>query len=217
MDWVQFLNGYDLWPPLQSRLVLVREHLANALMHFPHKPIRITSLCAGDGRDIIGALEGHPRRNDVSATLVELNAELVSRGRQMASSLNMSHCICFLNADATLADTYAHTLSADVLLIAGVLGNVRERHEAMLIGNLTRLCRAGAILIWTRGSISEQNVRAVQRILAHLDKVSFAEITLSETTPEGFVVGSHLFNDQPQSLNEVTRLFEFTDYDQMTS
>lgn len=217
MDWVEFLKGYDLWPPLQSRLMLVREHLASALMHAPHGPIQITSICAGDGRDVIGALEHHPRRKDVSTTLIELNAELVSRGRNAAAAMNMSDSIHFLNADATLANTYYGTPVADVLLMAGVLGNVRERHERMLIDNLAQLCRAGTTLIWTRGSAGNENLQAVQRILALLGNADFVEVALSETNPAGFVVGSHRFDGKPRSLNKAARLFEFTDYDQMTS
>jgi hypothetical protein len=34
----------------------------------------VISLCAGQGRDLLGVLADHPRREDVRARLVELDA-----------------------------------------------------------------------------------------------------------------------------------------------
>jgi hypothetical protein len=46
--------------------------------------VRLISLCAGQGRDLIGVLTGHPRRDDVRARLVELDERNVVLARQVA-------------------------------------------------------------------------------------------------------------------------------------
>ena len=52
-------------------------------------PLRAISLCAGQGRDLIGALAGHPRRHDVRARLVELDPRNADRARQAARAAGL--------------------------------------------------------------------------------------------------------------------------------
>ena len=71
--WVQWHERYeDPDSGLSRRLRLVRRHVAEALDTAAPGPVRVLSLCAGEGRDLLGVLPGHPRREDVTATLVEL-------------------------------------------------------------------------------------------------------------------------------------------------
>lgn len=54
-DWVAWHEGYD--DPssgLSARLTLVKQHLAGALDQAPAGPVRLLSLCAGQGRDGAG-------------------------------------------------------------------------------------------------------------------------------------------------------------------
>ena len=64
-DWQQWHAAYD--DPdsrLSERLRVVQSHVRAALDERAAQPgpIRITSMCAGQGRDVIGALAEHPRR-----------------------------------------------------------------------------------------------------------------------------------------------------------
>lgn len=215
MDWVQFQNGYDLWPPLQSRLEIVRSQLASTLSASPAGPIRLISVCAGDGRDVIGALANHSRRDDVSATLIENNAELVARGEVAVAHLDLSSHIHFLCADATLSDTYLTIAPAEVVVLAGVLGNVRPAVEPQLIDSLRSLCRRGGSVIWTRGVGNQEGMQAAERIRQYFADVGFRELVLTHTTPHGFVIGTHVFGGTPSPLIPSAKLFEFTDYDQI--
>ena len=43
-------------------------HLRAELERAPAGDVRLISLCAGQGRDVIGVLTGHPRRDDVRDT-----------------------------------------------------------------------------------------------------------------------------------------------------
>lgn len=74
---------------LSARLRLVRAQLSDALDHAPAGPVRLLSLCAGQGRDVIGVLSAHPRRDDVSAVLIEADPENAETTRREAPA---SHC-----------------------------------------------------------------------------------------------------------------------------
>jgi hypothetical protein len=52
---------------------MVQAMVADALERVPPGPVRVVSLCAGQGRDLLGVLADHPRRGDVTARLVELD------------------------------------------------------------------------------------------------------------------------------------------------
>jgi hypothetical protein len=86
VDWVAWHEGYD--DPesgLSARLKLVEQHVAGALDRAPAGPIGLLSLCAGQGRDVIETLADHPRRDDVSAVLVEADPVNVAGARDAAS------------------------------------------------------------------------------------------------------------------------------------
>ena len=80
MNWDEWYKHYDSLPGLQERLRIVREQIVAALNECPAGQIQIVSICAGDGRDLIGALQNHPRRDDVSALLLDNHAESIARG-----------------------------------------------------------------------------------------------------------------------------------------
>jgi hypothetical protein len=65
----------DPFSVLSARLRLVQAQLADALDHAPAGPVRLLSLCARQGRDVTSVLPTHLRRDDMSAVLIEANAE----------------------------------------------------------------------------------------------------------------------------------------------
>ncbi len=79
-------EGYDdPGSGLSARLKVVKQHVAAALDRTPAGPIGLLSLCAGQGRDVIETLRDHPRRDDVSAVLVEADPANVAWARDAAS------------------------------------------------------------------------------------------------------------------------------------
>jgi hypothetical protein len=87
-DWVEWHRDYDDPGSLLSRRgELVQGHLRAELERAPAGDVRLISLCAGQGRDVIGALTGHPRRDDVRARLVELDERNVALARQAAGGV----------------------------------------------------------------------------------------------------------------------------------
>ena len=96
-----------------------------ALDRCPPGPIAIVSICAGDGRDLLGALRDHPRRLDVRARLVKLDPELVGRGRARAAELGLDG-VELRVGDAAETTAYAAAVPVDVVL---AWGGLRQRHR----------------------------------------------------------------------------------------
>ena len=130
-DWVAWHQGYD--DPASSlswRLERVRAHLSEAIASARPGPIQIVSLCAGQGRDVLDVLPGHPRREDVRALLVEADTTNAGVAAEHAAAAGLTR-VYVRQADASLVSSFADVLPADVLLLCGIFGNVSdERHQA---------------------------------------------------------------------------------------
>jgi hypothetical protein len=151
MDWAAWHQGYDdPASPLNARLRCVQWHLAEAVDRAPPGPISLVSLCAGQGRDVIGVLPDHPRRDDVRAVLVEWDERNAGPARQAAAACGLAQ-VEVRTADASLVTSFADTLPADVLLLCGIFGNVSDADIERTIAAAPALCRPGATVIWTRG------------------------------------------------------------------
>jgi len=149
-DWVAWHGAYeDPSSSLSARLRRVRYHLSEALDRAPAGPVALVSLCAGQGRDVIGVLPGHPRRGDVRAVLVEADATNAGLARRAAADAGLAQ-VDVREADAGLVTSFADALPAGVLLLCGIFGNVSERDIQRTVEAAPTLCRPGATVIWTR-------------------------------------------------------------------
>jgi hypothetical protein len=149
-DWAAWHAAYD--DPssfLNVRLRMVRQRLSEAISAAPAGPVRLVSLCAGQGRDVIGVLPGHPRRDDVHAVLVESDPRNAEAASQAAAQDGLRQ-VEVREADAAVVATFADALPADVLLLCGIFGNVSGRDIQRTVQAAPVLCRAGATVIWTR-------------------------------------------------------------------
>jgi hypothetical protein len=149
-DWVRWHEAYD--DPasyLSARLACVQAHLSDALTAAPPGPVRLLSLCAGQGNDILGVLPGHPRRDDVTAVLVEYDSHNAAVAADRARTAGLTD-VEVRQADAGVAATYADMLPADVLLLCGIFGNVSEDDVRRTVLAATAMCVPGATVIWTR-------------------------------------------------------------------
>ena len=107
-DWQKWHNEYD--DPdsrLSERLRVVQAHVAAALDERAVQPgpIRIISMCSGQGRDVIGALANHPRRHHVAAMLVELDEGLAEASRAGAIAAGLAG-VSVRCTDASTTDSY---------------------------------------------------------------------------------------------------------------
>ena len=150
-DWYTWHHDYDEpGTALTQRLAAVQDQIRTALDAAPPGPLHAVSLCAGQGRDLIGALAGHPRRDDVSARLVELDPRNAAVARAAAEAAGLPR-VEVVTGDAALTDQYAGMVPAYLVLVCGVFGNMTEDDVRRTIGYCTQLCAPGGTVVWTRG------------------------------------------------------------------
>lgn len=148
-DWQAWHEHYaDDEHPLRDRLAAVVELTSEAVGAAPPGPVRLASLCAGDGRDVVGALAGHPRRADVTVRLVELNGDLAQRARAALDATGVAGDV--VTGDAGTTTVLADVVPVDVLLLCGIFGNVSDADVERTIAAVPSLCRPGATVLWTR-------------------------------------------------------------------
>jgi hypothetical protein len=149
-DWVEWHQAYeDPTSGLNARLRSVRRQLPEAIDHAGAGPVRLVSMCAGQGHDVIGVLEHHPRRREVAAVLVEADPRNAELGRRRAAAAGLAQ-VEVREADASRPGCFADALPADVLLLCGIFGNVSEADIERTAMAAPALCAAGATVIWTR-------------------------------------------------------------------
>src|SRR5262249_32770515 len=76
---------------LSARLRAVQRELREAIDASPPEPVRLVSVCAGQGHDVVGALHGHPRCGDVNATLIELDDQNLRAARERAGAAGLTN------------------------------------------------------------------------------------------------------------------------------
>ncbi|MDH5291000.1 MAG: SAM-dependent methyltransferase [Acidimicrobiia bacterium] len=147
--WVRWHQAYDDPANMNSRrLEAVVAMLAGVFATAPGGPIRVLSLCSGDGRDLSGALAGHPRAGDVTGVLVEADPELAAGAAANLAVVAPGFAVrC---ADAGDPASFADQLPADVLLLCGIFGNVAPTDIAATVAAVPALASPGAAVLWTR-------------------------------------------------------------------
>jgi len=207
-DWFAWHDNYRTRPRMRQRLQIVREYISTCLHKYPPGKITVVSVCAGDGRDLIGTLFDHPRSSDVCARLIELDPRLVEAGRTAAKSAGLGEQLEFVCADATQSSVYAGVAPADLVLVCGVFGNVPEAELQGLTWSLRFLCRKDGFIIWTRDLIEDGDRRlAVIRELLH--ESGFEEVSFKMTLAGNMGVGTHRYLGEPLPLPDDQQLFVF--------
>jgi len=209
MDWHEWHDAYDSPDSyLSKRLALVQERVRYALDAAPPGPLTAISLCAGQGRDLIGVLADHPRRDEVRARLVELDERNVADATEAARAAGLSG-VEVVAGDASLTDQYADLAPADLVLLCGVLGNITDPDVERLLDHCTQLCRTGGTVVWTR---NRKDPDLVPQICAWLERRGFERVWVSEPSLTASV-GAHRFTGEQRRLPPGTRMFDFIGYD----
>jgi hypothetical protein len=205
-DWVEWHRGYDDPGSLASRrLELVQRHLRAELDHAPAGDIRLISLCAGQGRDVIGVLAGHPRRDDVRARLVELDERNVAVARQAARAAGLEG-VEVLQADAGTTDVCVGAVPAQVVVVCGIFGNIAVSDIQATVAALPGLCAPGALVLWTRHRRPPDLTPAIR---SWFTEAGFGEEAF-DISVDGFMsVGAHRLTGEPAALAPGQRLFTF--------
>lgn len=104
MDWQAWHREYENPASWQARrLRVVQERIRVALDSSPPGPLRLISLCAGQGRDLLEVLAGHPRGVDVRARLVELDPRNSAIAAGAAAAAGLFGSIADADIERTIA------------------------------------------------------------------------------------------------------------------
>ena len=202
-DWYTWHDGYDEpGSGIAQRLPAVQRQIVAALSQVPPGPITVLSMCAGQGRDLIGALAGHPRRHDVVARLVELDARNAEVARRAAAGAGLSG-VEVVVGDAAETDHYVPLAPADLVLACGVFGNICDEDIRRTVDMCAALCRTGGTVLWTR---HRRPPDLVPQICAWFEESGFEQVWLSDPG-EPFGLGAHRFAGRPRPLPRGARIF----------
>jgi len=198
--------------PLSQRLRVVQDRSRDAIdrAHWPKggEALRVISICAGQGRDIIDVLAQDPRAGDIEALLVELDPGLVAFARDRAADAGLQR-VTVVEGDASQSAHYADAAPADLILVCGLFGNISEADIDRTVHALPGLCREGAQVIWTRHRRAPDLTPAIR---GWFEGAGFTEMGFE--APAGFILatGRHRFDgaaDAADSFDPDHRLFDF--------
>jgi hypothetical protein len=208
-DWAAWHDAYDdPGSPLARRLLAVQAWIAAALDQAPPGPLRAVSICAGQGRDLLGVLREHQRGGDVTARLVELDPRNAATARQLAADAGLTQ-VEVVTGDAAQTDAYAGLVPADLVLACGVFGNITDEDVARTIRCCAGLCATGGTVVWTRGRRAPD---LIPQICDWFAGEGFELLGVSEPGIQ-WGVGAHLFAGIPDPVPAGERMFTFVGYD----
>ncbi|HEY6533814.1 MAG TPA: class I SAM-dependent methyltransferase family protein [Acidimicrobiales bacterium] len=205
-DWSNWHDEYENPDSeLTHRSRLVQEQVAAAVDDQPPGPVTVVSMCGGQGRELIGALEGHDRRSDVQGRLVELDARNAAFARDWAQAVGLTG-LEVREGDASASDNYDGLPRADLVIVSGVFGHLCPDDRRRVIAFLPEICRRGARVVITTYEVKPETTADL--------RAYFAECEFDETgwavTPGGmFGVMVHQLRGEARPLVPNTTLFTF--------
>ena len=170
--------------------------------------IRIVSLCAGQGRDVIDVVATHPRGPDVSALLVELDPALVdfARSRAAAAGAGVAEQIRVVEGDASQCRWYADDVPADIVLVCGVFGNISEADITRTIQAMPGFCAPGGHVVWTRHRRPPDLTPAIR---ANFAAAGFTELGFVSPADSFMTIGHHRLDGPTAPFDPDQILFDF--------
>jgi SAM-dependent methyltransferase len=205
-DYVAWHEAYDdPQSSLSWRLSVVRSWIERALEEYS-SPVRVLSVCAGDGRDVLGALALRPDIANVDVTLLEIDPVLATRARQQAAELHPRIRVDVRVADAGDPAAYSGAVPADIVLLIGILGNISDADLARTIAAAPAMCHPGATVLWSRGQHGGDRTDEIRR---RFFAAAFAEIGVDTLDRDDHpTVGAMRFTGETKPM-PTHRLFTF--------
>ena len=205
-DWLAWHSPYlDPSSPLSRRLRIIQKHITDWLNQRPGVPLTAVSICAGQGHDLIGVLAHRTDVDRVHATLLEYDERNVAAARAAAESAGLTE-ILVRRADAGDPAAYRGAVPADLVLLAGVFGNIDDADIRTTIAALPQLCSRGATVIWTRSRRPPDRTGSIRALL---EKTGFAELSFTAPPDDLFSVGVHRLTATPETLTATSPFFRF--------
>ena len=205
-DWLAWHGQYqDPNSSLSRRLRLIRGHLHDWLDGRRGQALTAVSACAGQGHDLLGVLAERPDAGRVQAVLLESDPRNVAAARLSAAVAGLDR-VQVRQADAGRLASYADAVPADLVLLAGVFGNISDQDVRRTIEALPQLCATGATVLWTR---SRREPDLTPSIRAWFTAAGLFEQAFDAPAGELITVGVHRYLGQPRPLDPSGLLFRF--------
>lgn len=205
-DWIDWHKQYDHPDSsLSRRLEVVRQRLRESLAGRAG-PLRLISMCAGQGLDVIPVLAESPLGHDTDALLVELDPRLAGIAEQAARAARLDR-LRVLCADAAVTANYADAVPADVILAVGIFGNISDADVEFTVKHLPMLAAPEATVIWTRGRIFDQDT--AQTIRRWFGEAGFEEVAFDAPEDYHYRVGVNRLVRPPDAFDPGLTLFRF--------
>ena len=205
-DYLAWHDAYDRpGSSLHLRLLMVQEFVAAAFDDAPPGPIRVVSLCAGQGRDVITVARRHRRGDDVVGRLVELDARNVEVARSLIAEAGLTG-LEVREADAADSSAYVGATPADVVLACGIFGNITDDEVERTIRFLPSLCAPDAWVIWTRAPRGDD---ILDRIDGWFVGAGFESRGVVVGKGDLFGAGAAQYRGDPVPLDPALHLFDF--------
>jgi hypothetical protein len=161
-DYAEWHEAYDRpGSGLYLRLLVVQDLIAAALDEAPPGPVRVISMCAGQGRDVIGVARRHRRGHDLTGLLVEADPRNVAAARDAIARADLTG-LTVQPGDAGDTAVYQGAGPADLLLACGIFGNVTDEDVRGTVRYLPALCAPGARVLWTRAPRGDDILTTIQ-------------------------------------------------------
>lgn len=205
-DWVAWHEGYgERTSSLARRLAVVRGLVDEALAAHREERLRVLSLCAGDGSDLLPVLGQWRARKLISGRLIELEPKLVDRAKASLARerLGRVEAVC---GDAGRPANYDDAVPADLVTACGIFGNISDGDVERSIGVMRVLCATDGSVIWTRHRHRPDLTPAIRAWFAD---GGFQERAFISPGPDQFSVGWHQMSGEPQRNALPASLFTF--------
>jgi hypothetical protein len=183
----------------------VQAQVAAIVEQCPPGPVTVVSICGGQGRELIGALEKHPRRADVRGRIVELDAENAAFARAWAQKAQLD--LEVVTGDASIADSYAGLPAADLVVISGVFGHLSDADRVRTINFVRQICRTGGCAVWTFFRMGEDQSETLR---GHFREQMFDEESFETLSGKfAFTVARSRYAGAPTQFEPHAKIFTF--------
>ena len=209
-DTRDYLHWHDAYEqpgsPLHRRLQIVIRLIRRAFDDLPPGPIRVVSLCAGQGADLLGAADGHPQRaHDLTGRMVELNRQ--RRACAVADRRARGSSACRSSKATRPRRTPMRVRCRPTSCWpAASSATSASRDIERTIRFLPALCAPGAWVVWTRHPRDEELFERLQRWLVEVGLQPIEVVVADDTT---FGVGANRLAVDPPPFRAGEHLFTF--------